>query len=186
MAAAAAAVAIAFQRPFPPDTVPDGAYLRIAKSIDEDRVREAFPYLETEGQWACHTIRDERAKACARIRSSYPKKEAEELLLAYGPVGDAPDGADVFALLAEQRGWVRQLRRDLSGVDKVEISGERATVVTVRGTRYPFRRRDNGIWGLTIFTALLVAEAERASRDLAVVNLAAEDYERAKGASIPR
>jgi hypothetical protein len=50
----------------------------------------------------------------------------------------------------------------------------------VRGTRYPFRLRDNGIWGLTLFSAALAAEAERASRDLAVVNLAADDFDRAK------
>jgi hypothetical protein len=87
----------------------------------------------------------------------------------------------VFVLLAKQRGWITQLRRDLSGVAKVDIEGERATVVTVRGTRYSFRRRDNGIWGLTLFSATLTAEAERASRDLAVVNLAADDYDRAKG-----
>lgn len=62
----------------------------------------------------------------------------------------------------------------------VEIEGARATVVTARGTRYPFRRRDNGIWGLTIFTAELMDEAKRASRDLDVVEAAAADYARAK------
>jgi hypothetical protein len=62
----------------------------------------------------------------------------------------------------------------------VEIQGERATVVTARGTRYAFRRRENGIWGLTMFTAELSAEAERASRDLEVVDAAAKDYEGAR------
>ena len=73
-----------------------------------------------------------------------------------------------------------RLRRDLSGVAKVEIAGERATIETARGTRYPFRRRDNGIWGLTLFTAELVAESERAARDFEVVDRAAADYERAR------
>jgi hypothetical protein len=54
-------------------------------------------------------------------------------------------------------------------------------VVTSRGTRWPFRRRDNGIWGLTIFTAELVAEAERTTRDLEVVVAAADDYDRMRG-----
>ena len=62
----------------------------------------------------------------------------------------------------------------------MEVQGERATVVTARGTRYPFRRRENGIWGLTVFTAELDAEAERATRDLEVVERAAADYDRAK------
>jgi hypothetical protein len=89
----------------------------------------------------------------------------------------------VFALIAERRGWIKRLRRDLSGVAKVEIDGPRATVQTARGTRYPFRVRDNGIWGLTIFTADLVAESERASRDLDVVATAADDYDRVKAAA---
>ena len=59
-----------------------------------------------------------------------------------------------------------------------DAKGERASVVTVRGTRWPFRKRDNGIWGLTIFTAELLAEAEKATRDLAVVEAAAADYDK--------
>ena len=180
VALVAIAVTFATRRPFPSDRTPQGAYLRIALAVDEDRVREAFPYLETDAQWASFTIRDARAKASALIRANYPKGQREDLLKAYGPVGSAPDGADAFALIATQKGFVTQLRRDLSGVAKVDVEGERASVVTVRGTRYPFRLRDNGIWGLTLFSAQLLAEAERASRDLAVVTAAAEDYDRAK------
>lgn len=178
--------------PFPSDHTPEGAYLRIALDVAEGRMKDAFPYLETEAQWSAYAIRDSRAKACARIRASYPVAVAgagspspdralrDELLNAYTPLADAPDGADVFALFAEQKGWTRRLRRDLSGVARVETDGERASVVTARGTRYPFRKRDNGIWGLTIFTADLVAESQRAARDLAVVNEAADDYDRAR------
>jgi hypothetical protein len=174
--------ALVFQivrRPFPSDRTPDGAYLRIAHAVTDERLAEVFPYLETDAQWASYTIRDARRKACDRIRASYPEPQKTELLAAYGPLAEGPDGSDVFALLAAQRGWVARLRRDLSGVDHVEVEGERASVVTARGTRYPFRRRENGIWGLTLFTAELVATAERASRDLAVVSSSADDYERA-------
>jgi len=52
-------------------------------------------------------------------------------------------------------------------------------VQTAHGTRYPFRRRDNGIWGLTLFTATLSAEAEKAARDLLLIDKAANDYEHA-------
>jgi hypothetical protein len=178
---AAFAVAVRMShRDFPSEKTPDGAYLRIAQAVDEDRVRDAFPFLETDAQWASFTIRDERARACARIRASYPTGQGADLIAAYSPLATLADGPEVFALLAAQKGWVAQLRRDLSAVAKVEIQGERASVVTIRGTRYPFRLRDNGIWGLTLFTAALMAEAERASRDLAVVAAAADDYEHAK------
>jgi hypothetical protein len=180
VALVAIAVTFATRKPFPSDRTPEGAYLRIALGVDEDRVRDIFPYLETDAQWASFTIRDARAKAAALVRASYPKGQGDDLLKAYGPIGDAPDGADAFALLGAQKGFVAELRRDLSGVAKVDVEGERASVVTVRGTRYPFRRRDNGIWGLTLFSAQLLAEADRASRDLAVVTAAAQDYDRAK------
>jgi hypothetical protein len=168
------------REPFPSEQLPEGSYARIALAIGEDRVNGVFPYLETEAQWACFTIKDTRSKAAALVKKSYPEPQKTELLATYREEADAPDGADVFALMARRRGWIARLRKDLSGVKKTEVEGERATIVTARGTRYPMRRRDNGIWGLTIFTAELVAEAERATRDLAVVQAAAADYERAR------
>ncbi len=181
-AAGAALVAIALfvalYRPFPSDKTPEGAYLRIAKSATKSEPRAFFAYLETEAQWACYTIRDTRAKAVARIRASYPEPQRSALLAQYERFGAAPDGSDVFAIVYAERGWSTRLMKDLSGVAKVEVEGERASVVTTHGTRWPFRRRDNGIWGLTVFTAELVAESERTTRDLAVVNATADDFDR--------
>ena len=167
-------------KPFPPDTTPEGAYLRIAKSLGDDAPRDIFAYLETEAQWASYSIRDARKRAIERIRGSYPAGERERASAELAPFAEAPDGADVFALYARRRGWVGRLRKDLSGIASTEVNGERATVVTVRGTRYPFRRRDNGIWGLTMFTADLLAESEKATRDLGIVERAADDYDHAK------
>jgi len=168
------------RRPFPPETTPEGAYTRVAFAVGERRPRDAFAYLETDSQWAAYTIRDMRRKASDRVRASYPPHERARLLDAWHDEADALDGADIFALLAATRGWIARLERDLSGVASVETAGERATVVTARGTRYPFRRRENGIWGLTLFTAELAAEAERAARDLDVVEHAAADYDRVR------
>jgi hypothetical protein len=168
-------------RPFPSETSPEGAYARIALCVAQRRARDAFPYLETEAQWAAYTVRDLRKRACERVRASYPLGERERLLEAWHEEGDAPDGADVFGLLATRRGWTARLERDLSGVARVEVRGDRATIVTARGTRYPFRKRENKIWGLTIFTAELQAEAQRAARDLEVVDRSAADYDRVTG-----
>ena len=176
----AGSVAIA-RRPFPPDTTPEGAYDRIALAIAERRPSDTFAYLETEAQWACFTIRDLRKRASDRVRAAYPPAEQARLLDAWREEAEAPDGPDVFVLMAKRNAWNERLQRDLSGAAHADVQGERATVVTVRGTRYPFRRRDNGIWGLTIFTAQLQAEAERAARDVEMVEKAAWDYERARG-----
>jgi hypothetical protein len=182
---AALATYVAFSRlaaPFPSDHTPEGAYLRIAKALTDNDAKAIFAYLETDAQWASFSIREARKKALDRVRTSYPEAERRAYEQAYVAEATAPDGSDVFAEIAQKRGWLGRLRRDLSGVAKVEIDGPRASVVTARGTRYPFRVRENGIWGLTIFTADLVAESERASRDLGVVTAAAEDYDRARGA----
>lgn len=167
--------------PFPPDTTPEGAYLRIVVAVTEERVPDMFAYLETEAQWASFTIRDARKSSSDRVRASYPEgEEKQKLLDAYGAEAGAKDGPELFALIARRRGWIGRLRKDLSGVLRVETQGERATVLTARGTRYPFRRRDNGIWGLTMFTAELLAESERASRDRGAIEAAATDYDRAR------
>jgi hypothetical protein len=165
---------------YPSDKTPDGAYLRIAKSVNQGRPRDFFAYIETEAQHAAYTIRDYRKKARDRVLAAYPEPERSDLSRRYEAIAVAPDGADVFALYSEERGFLTLLRRDVSGIAKVDISGERATVETVRGTRYAFRKRENGIWGLTLFTAVLVSEAEKAARDLSVIETAAADYERAR------
>jgi hypothetical protein len=175
-----ALVAAVVRRPFPSDRTPEGAYMRVAQSVAQDDPRGFFAYLETEAQWACFTIHDMRAKASKRIAESYAEPRRSEMLAQYKGAAEAADGSDVFALLYRERSWARRLRKDLSGVATVETEGERASVVTAQGTRWPFRRRDNGIWGLTIFTAELLADAEKATRDLAVVTAAADDYDRAR------
>ncbi len=176
------ALVVLLRRPFPSDRTAEGAYLRIARSVAQDDPRAFFAYLETEAQWACFTIRDTRGKTMARVATSYPEPQRSQMIAQYKEVAEAPDGADVFASIYRERGWARRLRKDLSGVTNVEIDGERASVVTVKGTRWPFGRRDNGIWGLTIFTSELVAEAEKATRDFGVVSAAADDYDRLKSA----
>ena len=170
---------------FPSEKTPEGAYTRVALAIAEGRLVDVFPYVEDEAQWASYTIRKERAAALARAEHSYPSDALSALVAAYGPDARAPDGADVFVRIGKARGWFGRLRRDLSGVARAEVDGDRATIVTARGTRYPMRRRTVGLWGLTAFTAELLADAERATRDRARVEEAARDYDLAAGHPAP-
>jgi hypothetical protein len=168
---------------FPSDRTPEGAYLRVAIAVNRGRPQDFFAYTETRAQHAAYTIRDFRRKARARVLAAYPEPERTRLAREYSAEADAPDGADVFALYAKRYGWMARLRRDVSGIKKIEISADRATVETAHGTRYPFRRRENGIWGLTLFTPILDAEAERAARDYSVIDKAAADYQRSPRAA---
>jgi hypothetical protein len=183
LAAIAARIAYAYAA-FPSDRTPQGAYLRVAIAVNRGRPEDFFAYTETRAPHAAYPIRDFRKKARERVLAAYPEPERSRLSAAYAAEANAPDGADVFALYAKRHGWITRLRRDLSGIKKVEVAGDRATVETAHGTRYPFRRRDNGIWGLTQFTPILDAEAERAARDFSVIDQAASDYARA-GAQPP-
>jgi len=164
---------------FPSDRTPEGAYLRVVIAVNRGRAQDFFAYTETAAQHACYTIRDYRKKTRERVLRSFPEPDRSRLAAQYAEEAAAPDGSDVLAIYAKQHGWMNRLRKDMSGVARIEVQGERATVETAHGTRYPFRRRDNGIWGLTLFTAVLSAEAEKAARDLALIDKAAGDYEHA-------
>lgn len=168
---------------YPSDRTVEGAYLRVMSAVNQGEPKGFFAYTETSAQHACYTIKKYRKRAYERVLSAYPEKERARLAEKYKAQALAADGADVFAYYAKREGWLDRLRRDMSGIEKIEIAGERASLQTVKGTRYPFRLRDNGIWGLTLFTPALVAEAERAARDYELIDKAAKDYERAKAAS---
>jgi hypothetical protein len=165
---------------YPSDHEPKGAYVRIVEGVTRDRPEEFFAYIEDAAQHACFTIRDYRKAALGRVRKTFPDKERAEYEARYGELAAASDGSQVFAYYARQEGWLAELERDLSRAAAVEVRGERATVITARGTRYSFRRRAGGIWGLTKFSPKLTSEAERAARDLAMIEKAAHDYERAR------
>jgi len=172
-----AAWGIAWLR-FPSDRTVEGAYYRVVKAVVHDEPQAFFAYIETEAQHACFTIGEYRAKSKQRVLKSFPPAARPAALHNLEPLASHPDGPEVFASLARSQGWLDNLRRDLSGIDHVEQNDERASAQTIRGTRYPFRRRENGIWGLTLFTAFLMEEAERAARDDKQLEQAAVDYDR--------
>jgi hypothetical protein len=142
-----------------------------------------FAYTEEAAQHACFSIRDYRKKTLLVAEAHYPSEELAQLKERYEPFAETRDGADVFALMVQREGWLAQLRRDVSGVKSVEEQGPRASVITSKGTRYAFRKRPNGIWGMTAFTPTLVDEKERAARDLLQVEKAAKDFARVAGES---
>ena len=164
---------------FPKDTTPEGAYARIVIAISEGRPRDCFAYLETQAQWASYTIRDYRSQAALRIAKAYPEPEKAALSPPTASRPTPRTARTCGSRLAKAEASSRGFAKILSGIARIEVTGERATIETARGTRYAFRRRENGIWGLTMFTAELLAESEKAARDLEMVKRAADDYERA-------
>jgi hypothetical protein len=162
----------------PPDTKPEGAYLRIASSLSHGDLRGVFRYLEDDAADACANVLRDRKEASDLVDRFYPEPERTRLLDEYRPHATAAEAADVWVEIATRRGYGTILRHDLSGIARIETDGDRAIVETARGTRYSFRRRRDGVFGLATFTADLVADATRARRDLEVIKKSAADYER--------
>src|SRR4051812_22508378 len=98
---------------YPSDRTPEGAYLRVVTAVNRGRAQDFFAYLETPAQHACYTIRDYRKKARDRVLAAYPEPERSQLAATYERAANAPDGSDLFALMAEQRGYLSRLRRDM-------------------------------------------------------------------------
>jgi hypothetical protein len=176
--AAAALFAAVYVRRYPADTTPEGAYLRLAKHLELGQPELAFSYLEVDARDASYVMARARTDALAQVHSSFPAEEARAFAESYAALATGDDGPKAFARYAEPRGWLRRLAKDVSPIDHVESDGERATVVTRKGTRYPFHRDRDGRYGLTSFTAELVAQAKQATRDREVVARSAADYER--------
>lgn len=164
---------------FPSEKTPEGAYLRLVVAFGPGKVRDAFPYLEDEAQAALYTIHEYRKKSLEKVRASFKEPEKSRWEAEYRQHGDAPDPESLWVAMAAERGWDRRMRKDLSGIATIERKDRRVTVETARGTRYPFRLGDNGIWGLTLFTADLVDLKQRAARDYQLVEKASQDYEQA-------
>lgn len=181
LAVALAVLVAALWQPFPSDRTAEGAYVRLARAISEGHLETAFAYLEDDARDACYTMQRSRKEARDLVAASFPEPERTDVLARYKEEAEAGSGAALFAQIADKRGWTARLHKDLSGVARVETEGDRATVVTARGTRYTFRRQRDGGFGLTMFTAELVTDGNRAARDLDVVRKAAEDYRRAPG-----
>jgi hypothetical protein len=165
---------------YPSDRTARGAYLRIAQAVIRDRPEEFFAYTDEEAQHACYSLLEYRKKAEKRILAAYPQEKQALALQPFAPVLKLTRAEEVLAYYARREGWLSQLRRDLSAVSQVEATGPRATVITVLGTRYAFRRRPGGIYGLTAFTPFLHEEAERAARDFVLIDRTASDYEVAR------
>lgn len=164
---------------YPSDKTPTGAYLRVVRAVNQAEPAAFFAYTEEAAQHACFSVRDFRRQALDLVERHFPAQEQQKWREEFARFAEAPDGADVFALFTHKYGWLDQLRKDMSGIAKVDVSGPRATVQTVKGSRYAFRLRPGGIWGLTAFTPVLVEEAEKAARDFKQIEKAAADYQRA-------
>lgn len=164
---------------YPSVRTPKGAYSRLTNGVNRGRAEDVFPCLELAAQHAAFTIHKYHSAALKRIDEAYPMDNRDNERRRFVEVASLKPGPGVFEWYARRLEWFEQLRKDMSGVARVEVSGERATIETVRGTRYAFRQSEDGTWGLTLFTARLVADAEKAARDYSLVDAAALDYQRA-------
>ena len=180
----AAVVALARVGRPPSETTPEGAYARIAMVLSAGDERGVLAYLDDASVRACDTIWRDHQAASDLVDRTFPEPERSRLVAAYRAHALATSVSDVWLELARRNAFLRTLRQDLSGVATVEAAGDGAVVVTARGARYPFRRRSDGTWGLTIFSNALAREADKAEMDLREIRASASDYERVGPAGV--
>ena len=89
---------------FPSDRTPEGAYLRVARAVNEGRAEKFFAYTETEAQHACFTIRTYRKQARDRVLAAYPEPERTQLAAEWAPEALAADGKERIRELHEKIG----------------------------------------------------------------------------------
>ncbi len=174
--------ALVTHRPFPPDATPEGAYARIALALSNGRPKDAFAYLETDAQWAGY-LDPRRSETGRRAREGkLPGDRTGSVARGVAQRGGRA-GRRRCVRSSGQTPWVdRAAREGLVGRDSDGNTGrprdhrnraKHALLVS------PTRQRH---LGADPFTAELQAEAERAARDLDVVERAADDYDRGHGA----
>lgn len=165
----------------PAPTSPEGAYVRVAARISSGDAKGVYALLDDRARDACARLSRARKEASALVESTFPEPDRTRLLAEYEPIASAADLEGVWLALSSARGYATNLRRDLSGVASVERDVEAdgaATIVTARGARYPFTRRSDGTWGLSLFTEEIVTDAWRAERDLEIIQASSADYAR--------
>ncbi len=167
-----------YARSYPADTTPEGAYLRMAKHLELGQPQVVFSYLEVAARDATYAMARTRTESLAVVRKNFPADEVLVFTEKYGAIAVGDNGPQAFARYAEARGWVAHLTKGLSPIEHVENDGDLATVVTATGGRYVFHRDPDGRYGLTFFTAELVAQAQQALRDREVILRSGVDYER--------
>ena len=126
VAAGAVAAASAWRRfaALPPDSTPEGAYVRVGAALDQGDARGVYALLDDDARAACGAIRDARRRASERVAAAYLEPERSRLLAAYAPEAGAVEGGDAWLVEAARHGYVALLRADTSGVEHVERAPE--------------------------------------------------------------
>lgn len=162
----------------PAATTPEGAYVLLTRTLSDGRDRDAYDLLDDPTRSACEDIVATAGRVARLVLAHFPEAQRESTLARYAPLAHGGDAAELWLDEAERNGWLQRLRSDLSGVAAVEREADRAVVVTVGGTRYPFSRRADGNFGLSAFGTELLRLRDRLAGDAALVEEAAQDYER--------
>lgn len=156
----------------------EGATAYAAQAIEEDDRTRLFKVIDARARHAMISIVTDRQRARAVIERSYPAEERAPAIAALGDAATVPDAAALFARRCDAA-CIAEIRDSLGAPVEQRVEGRVTIVRTTRERELRwYRKTDSDWWGLEWRTEALVAERDRANRDLAAIEENASTYDR--------
>lgn len=154
-----------------------GAIAAAAAAIEERDPARLFRLVDQRARHAMASIVTDRQEAKRLIAAQYPEEERAAALTALGDAANASSATELFALRCGEP-CMTGLGAQLGAPQAEERTGDEVVVTTARGGTLHMHAGKDGHFGLVWNTPELVAERDRASRELLQIKENAAVYER--------
>lgn len=156
----------------------EGVTAYAMQALEHGDAARLFRVVDARSRHAMISIVADRHAARDAIRARYPASEQASALALLGDAAEARDAADLFARRCLEP-CLGAFQDALGAPTETHPDGDELVVRTTRDAEVRlYRKRESDWWGLVWRTRELVAERDRANRDLAVILENAATYER--------
>ena len=157
-----------------------GAIEAAMADIAADEGEQLYLHIDERARHALGGIVVARHKAKKVIESSYPPSERAAALSALGDGAIARNAAALFAMRCP-RACMKEMERNLGAPAEQKFEGNDVIVRTVRGTTTELHLGSDTWYGVVWHTAELMAERDRAARELTQIEENAALYRKQRG-----
>jgi hypothetical protein len=163
----------------------EGATAYATLAVQEADGQRLFRVIDARARHAMISIVNDRRRQRELIERSYPEAERAPAIAALGDAGAARDAPDLFARRCDAR-CMGELRDTLGAPVSTRREGEITVAHTTRDADVMwYRKRDGDWWGLVWRTDALIAERDRANRDLTAIAENSATYDRRRQLETP-
>lgn len=159
-----------------------GAIDGAAQAIEAQDGEALYRLIDERGRHALGGIVKARKQARERIEADYPRAEQASAIAALGDGATAENAAQLFAARCEAA-CMAKIGNLLAAPAREEKTAEGVTVHTVRETEIPMYVGKDTWYGIRWNTEALMAERDRASRELRQIEDNADLYRKQRALS---